>query len=198
MKAIRLSEASFSNRIEVDFQKNKKLLIFVNAASFLLFGIFFILFYYAASFAGITQFANMSQVFRFIAFLPLNGSLVLITSLLGVLLLHELIHGFFFYLFTGEKPVIGYKGLYAYAGAPGWYIKKNYFLVITLSPVVLITFIGFILLSFLAPPYQALVILLITLNAGGSAGDLWMSTLLMRRNSETYINDNGVASSICY
>jgi hypothetical protein len=198
MKAIKASEASFSNRIEVDFQKNKKLLIYINAASFFLFAFFYILFFLLAYFSGITQSTDIFHFFKAAGYLPVSGSLIFLAALLGILLLHELIHALFFYIYTGEKPVIGYKGLYAYAGAPGWYIKKKYFMVITLSPVVLITLFGFAALFFLTPSYQALVFLLITLNAGGSAGDLWMSYLLTKRSSETYINDSGVASSICY
>jgi hypothetical protein len=130
-------------------------------------------------------------------FLPLTGSIAFILALLLVMVIHELIHGFFFYLFTGAKPVIGFKSVYAYAGAPDWYIKKKYFIVITLSPLVLISSAGFLLLYLLNPPYSSIVFLVMTANAAGCAGDIWMSILLSRKPTETYINDTGVSSVIC-
>jgi hypothetical protein len=198
MRAIRISEVTFENRYEVNFQKNKLLLILINAASFILFILFYLLFYYSAYYFGIIKSEDIFYFFRTIGYLPLTGSLLFIFSLVFMLFFHEVIHGIFFYIFTGTRPVIGFKSVYAYAGAPDWYIRKNYFLIITLSPVVIITLAGFVLMLFLKPPLLSLVFLLVTANAAGSAGDIWMSILLMKKPSESYVNDSGIASVICY
>jgi hypothetical protein len=197
MKAIPVADITFNSRVEVDFQKNKILLVAVNAASFILFVIFYLLFYYSAFYAGIIRSDDIFYFFKSAGYLPLTGSIIFLLALVFILLLHELIHGFFFYLFTGAKPVIGFKSVYAYAGAPDWYIKKKYFQVITLAPLIIISVTGFILLFFINPPYSSILFLLITANAAGSAGDIWMSILLMRKPPETYINDSGIASFIC-
>jgi hypothetical protein len=197
MKAIPVSQISFNTREEVDFQKNKKLLIGINALSFLLFIIFYIFFYYISLYTGIIRSDNIYYFFRSLGYLHITGSIIFLLLLMVMLIFHELIHGFFFYIFTGSRPVIGFKSVYAFAGAPDWYIKKNYFLVITLSPLIVITITGFILISILSQPYLSIVFLLMTANAAGCAGDIWMSLLLMGKPPATYVNDSGVASFIC-
>ncbi len=48
------------------------------------------------------------------------GSILALLPVMAVaILLHELVHGLFFWFFTREKPQFGFKLLYAYATAPG-------------------------------------------------------------------------------
>jgi len=198
MKAIRKSEASFSHSIDVDFQKNKKLMITINALSFVLFVVFYIIFYNLLFLAGVFNSPDIYFIFKSFRTLQISGSIIFLAGLLGILLIHELIHGFFFYWFTGEKPVIGFKSIYAYAGSPGWFIKKNYFQIVTLSPLIIMTLTGFILLSYIPFPYSSMLFLLVTANAAGSIGDIWMSLLLLRQPEGTYVNDSGISATICY
>ena len=56
-----------------------------------------------------------------------------------VFVLHEAVHGLFFWLYTRDRPRFGFKGWYLYASAPGWYLSRNRFLVVGLSPLVTMT-----------------------------------------------------------
>jgi hypothetical protein len=84
------------------------------------------------------------------------SSLTDLVTFIGVVLLllavqvilHELIHGFFFWFFTRSRPTFGFKGFYAYAAAPDWYLPRNQHLIVALAPLVLITGLGLVLLTF--------------------------------------------------
>lgn len=198
MKSIKLTEVSFENKEIVDFQKNKKLLIVINLLSLVLFAIFYFLFHLIYSVLFNNKINDPLYFFRSFKNSSDIYSIVFILLLLLILLLHELIHGLFFYLYTGEKPVIGLKSIYAYAGAPNWYIRKDNFNVVSLSPLIIITIIGFVLMWIMPASYSPILFLCITANAAGSIGDIWISIKLINKPSETYINDTGLFSSINY
>jgi hypothetical protein len=40
------------------------------------------------------------------------------------MVVHELVHGALLWWLTRARPVFGFKGWYAYAGAPGWYFGR--------------------------------------------------------------------------
>jgi hypothetical protein len=198
MKAIRKKDITFSNSYEVDFQKNKKLFFGINALSILFFLFFYLLFDFVAQLLGLYKTSDYYFHFKNLGFLPISANLIFLAGLVIILTVHELIHGFFFYLFTKERPVLGFKSVYAYAGAPDWYIKKNYFQVITLSPLIFISIAGLILMSVLPAGYLSMVFILATVNAAGSIGDLYMSTILLTKPVDTYINDSGISAVISY
>lgn len=59
--------------------------------------------------------------------------LLLMMAVILIILLHELIHGIFYWIFTHEFPVFAFKGAYAYAAAPDWYIPRKQFVIICSS-----------------------------------------------------------------
>ena len=108
-----------------------------------------------------------------------------------MLVVHELIHGFFFWVFTRSKPVFALHLAYAYAAAPGWFIPAHQYSIIGLSPLVIITAIGLLLIR-LAPAGWILPVILITaLNIGGAAGDMLVIARLQRTSSACLVNDAG-------
>jgi hypothetical protein len=120
-------------------------------------------------------------------------------SLLAIVLfivLHELVHGLFFYLSTHQIPFFGFRGAYAFAAAPQWFIPRIQYLWIGLSPLILISISGLILIPFI--PESLLIPLLIGLifNAVGSVGDLYIVFWLVRQPANQYIQDKGDVISI--
>lgn len=105
--------------------------------------------------------------------------LYLLVGLFGLLIVHELLHGLFFWIYTGERPQFGFKIVYAYASAPDWYIPRNKFIVTGLAPVVIITIVGLVLLPLIPFDYVAELLLLTAFNAAASVGDMiavgWLS-----------------------
>lgn len=123
--------------------------------------------------------------------------LLLLIGLLGLMIIiHEAIHGAFFWLYTRSRPYFGFKGMYAYAAAPEWYIPRNQYLVVGIMPFVLITLVGLLLLP-VAPAWLLLPVLFVVLmNASGAAGDVLIVGWLLLLPAHTLINDLGDAITL--
>lgn len=154
---------------------NRKLIIGLNLvglAMLFLFG--WIFFQIASAIRPEIESPSLSGVLRG------SETLGLLLGLFLVLVIHELVHGFFFWTFTGDRPKFGVHILYAYAAAPGWYFPRNYFLVVGLAPFVCITLVGLLMLPVV--PFQIVPVLVLSLifNAAGSVGDFaicgWLAT----------------------
>lgn len=106
------------------------------------------------------------------------GKLILVIFL--VLVLHEAIHAIFFWFFSRHKPLVGFKGFYAYASMPGWYFLRRQYFIIGIAPLVIITFLGIILLATLPVDLLYLVLVALVMNTSGAVGDifvvLWLIT----------------------
>jgi len=121
---------------------------------------------------------------------------VLIGSLGLMIVAHEAIHGAFFWLYTRSRPYFGFKGMYAYAAAPEWYIPRNQYLVVGIMPLLLITLAGLLLLP-VAPAWLLLpVIFVVLMNASGAAGDVMIVGWLLLLPAHTLINDLGDAITL--
>mgnify|MGYP003875609415 CR=1 FL=1 len=116
--------------------------------------------------------------------------IVLIFSIL-MLILHEGIHGLFFWIFTRSKPVFALKSLYAYAAAPEWYLPRNQYLVVSLSPLILISLLCGLLFVFI-PQWLFLPVWGVAVfNAAGSVGDLFVAVWLFLQPGTCLANDRG-------
>jgi hypothetical protein len=173
-----------------DLTHNTRLAIILN-----LFGTV-LLFFFAWLFLSITQLLHPEynypislMVSSLTDLLKLVGVLFLVT--LVMILAHEGVHGFFFLLLTHQRPSFGFRGYYAFASAPGWYIPRNDYLVVSLAPFILISLIGLDLLALL--PYALIpsLLLLISMNAAGAIGDLIVSVWLLNKPAICLIQDYG-------
>jgi hypothetical protein len=99
---------------------------------------------------------------------------------LGVVLVHEAIHGICFWAITHERPYFGLSGLSAYAAAPDWYIPVAPYVVIGLAPLVVITTAAVVLMLVLPPSAIGAAGVVLVLNGIGSIGDLAAVTWLLR------------------
>lgn len=197
-KSTKILNPNYSNKLEIDFQKNKKLYFFINLISIISFVIFYYIFYYISLLIVPSASDNFYFFVKSFQNLPLIYDFIFLAIIFITLYIHELIHAFFFYLFTKEKPVIGIKSIYAFAAAPKWYINKNEYLIISLSPFLLITLIGFILLAVFPVQLISIVFFTFTANAAGSVGDIWVSIVLFNKPKNALINDTGLVSTIYY
>ncbi len=108
------------------------------------------------------------------------------------ILLHELVHGFFFWRFTGERPVFGGNLLAAYAGAPDWYLPRSYHAVVGLAPLVILSVVGMGLLLVVPPALILPIVLGMSANAGGAFGDVWVAFMELREPPTTLVQDTGL------
>jgi hypothetical protein len=198
MIAVPKAEASFNHSITIDLIHDKKLYLGINMLSVFLFVFFYFAFYYASLWA--VPNAGKSIFYYFILYRHLSGlySLLFLPMLAFMMVFHELIHGFFLYLFTKSKPVFGFKYFMAYAGAPDWYIRKDCYIIVALAPFVIITLLCYLLLFVVSDNLLPQIFLTAVINASGCIGDIYYTVILLNKPKETYITDSGVVSIISY
>lgn len=167
--------------------------IVLSLASLVLFFLFWVLFTWLLGILrpGILEQQPGLSISFFGVDSVLFGLLVLVALTFAMVFLHEGIHGLFFWIFTKEKPCFGFKVVYAFAGAPDWYITKVPYLIIGISPLILITLVAFGLLLFLPPAWILPVLFFMTLNASGAVGDIYTIFWLVRAPRNILVNDTG-------
>ncbi len=101
-------------------------------------------------------------------------------TLLVFLGLHEGTHGLAFWLLGGARPVFGFRGLVAYASAPGLVLSRRRFLAVGLAPLALLSVLGALSLPLWPVPVLPWVWLALMLNTAGSVGDLVVAAWTLR------------------
>jgi hypothetical protein len=180
----------------LDLSKNVRAMIIMNIIGTLLF------FFFAWIFFGLTA-KLRPGVPAMISVIEIGGLSDLVSILIVLLLaqavmivLHEGVHGLFFWLFTRGRPVFAFKGLYAYAALPGWFIPRNPYLVTCLAPLVFISLLGTLLLMVVPAGWLMPVIFVLTLNAAGATGDMAVAGWLLSTPANSFAQDYGDAFSI--
>jgi hypothetical protein len=115
----------------------------------------------------------------------------LIAVFAAMIVLHELIHGIFFWVFSRQLPKFGLRGWYAFASAPGWFFPRRQYLVISLAPIICISMLGMILLAILPAEAMVLILFAVIINAASSIGDLWITLKLAFERRSVAVEDVG-------
>jgi len=109
------------------------------------------------------------------------------------LVLHELVHGLSYKLFTKQKLKFGLTLTCAYCGVPNIYVYRTAALVSLLAPFV--TFIPVFLVPMFFVPYlwKVVLALFLSLHVGGCVGDLYDTGLYVFcfRDKRTLMRDTG-------
>ena len=117
-----------------------------------------------------------------------------VVALVLVMLIHELVHGMFYWQFAGRRPILGIKGLGVYVAAPSEvYFPRSRYLVVGIAPLVLLTLAGLLLVIIVPVAVVRILILFVALNAAGAAGDLLMVARLLSYSPDTLMQDSGSA-----
>jgi len=130
-----------------------------------------------------------------ISFERLWSILIVLVLLLVIFILHELIHAFCLWIYTGKRPVIrvSLKGGGAlYVRLPSWYLARNAFLVVNLAPVCLITLVGFLLMFVIEQSGLGLLIFCLAVHLAGATGDLVSSVFIFLQPSSVYLTTDGM------
>ena len=115
-----------------------------------------------------------------------------VVALALVMLVHELVHGVFYWRFAGQRPTFGIKGIGVYAEAPSeFFFSRNQYLVVGIAPLVLLTLVGLLLMVIVPVVVLPILILFIAFNAGGAGGDLLMVAWLFSFSPDTLMQDDG-------
>lgn len=111
-------------------------------------------------------------------------------------IVHEAIHGLCFWFLTRQRPVFGLRGLYAFAGAPGWYFTRGQYAVAALAPLVVITVLGLALVPVAPSPLVLALPFVVAFNAAGSIGDLAGVVWLLTKQPGILVCDSGEAVTV--
>ena len=189
LKARQDLPSGYRLRRSIDLRKQPGLLLWLNLVGLGLLLLLAWLFFWLAAQMRTPVDPNLSSS----GVLPAGWVTVLaiLLALVAVLLLHELVHGAFFWLLTRSRPRFGLQITYAYAAAPDWYIPRNPYLVVGLSPLALITLVGVALMPVLPEAWVLPWVLALALNASGSVGDVYIIGWLLSQPGDTLVNDHG-------
>ena len=115
----------------------------------------------------------------------------IIPGVFGTIILHECVHGLTMARF-GARPQYGvlWKQLMFYATSPGYAYRRNSYILIVLAPLLVLSglaILGMLLLQ--GTQWIWLLILLATLNGGGSFGDTWLVFTVLRYPATAYVVD---------
>ncbi len=177
----------------LDISRNRVAAIGLNLLAMLLFFIF------GGVFIAFTGYVRGLEDLR-LESKGLSEILLILGGVLTLIILqtivHELIHGLFFWLFTRTPPIFGVGLTYAFAGAPDWYLPRNQHFIVGLAPLVLITFMGLLLLPVVPSVAVWPILLMMTANAAGAVGDMAMAVWLLFQPETALIRDVGDAITI--
>jgi len=183
--ALRALPAGYHAATEINLAKNPRLALWLNLAGF---GLFFLV----AAGLGVYLQAVRPEVLTGEFHLDnLWWAVGLLALVVANLIVHELIHGLFFYLFTGTAPVFALRLTYAYAAAPDWYLPRTPYLVVGLAPLVLIGLACLALIAFGPQAWALPAALVAALNTSGAVGDMLMVALVLRAAPDCLVNDRG-------
>lgn len=170
----------------IDLQKNKRLMLFVNLLALVIAALLCVA---GHQVVPVSKMFDMSDgiVLFFVRFGVMLGGTVL------YIVLHEAVHGIFFRIYgNGVKPTFGFTGMYAFAASKAYFNRVSY-LIIGLSPVVILGAV-LLVLNLLLPAVWFWPIFFIQItNLSGAAGDFYVSVLLARMPSTLLVQDDGVA-----
>lgn len=110
-----------------------------------------------------------------------NTLLLVVLMLVGVLGLHEWIHGLAIRA-AGHRPRYGFRPLKGvlYATADGVLFRRDTYIGIALAPLLVLTLAGMVLMVFVPDVYAYWIGLGVALNAAGAIGDVWVTLLVLR------------------
>lgn len=171
----------------LNLKQNKAAMWGMNAASLLLLFLFGWLF--LAYVQGIRPGILTEVVTHY--FDPILFVISLVAVFVIIIVMHELLHGIFFWIFSHQPPKFGLRGWYAFASAPGWFFPRRQYLVIGLAPVVCISALGLILLALLPVEAVMLALFAVIINAASSVGDLWIIIRLIFERGPVAVEDVG-------
>lgn len=117
-----------------------------------------------------------------------------VIALALVMLIHELVHGMFYWHFSGKRPTFGITWVGIYVAAPSEvYFPRNQYLIVGIAPLVLLTLVGLLLVVIVPVVIAPILILFVAFNAAGAAGDLLIVARLLSYSPNTLMQDIGTS-----
>lgn len=181
----------------MDISKNEVILLLLNLVGLGVMVVFGYLFFSAIFWLRPEEGARGLEALHIstiAGWFALTAAIILLTAF--HIVLHEVVHGVFFWIFTHSRPKFAFRWVYAYASAPDWFIPRNPFLVTTLAPFVLISLGGLLIFGIAPTGWLLPTWFVVTMNAGGAVGDLAVAAWLLRQPPDCLAQDKGDAVTL--
>ena len=118
-------------------------------------------------------------------------------TIIIMVILHESIHSLVLWGSTKKFPSFGINFMGSvYVNASGWYLPRLHMLIMSLSPFLLLSVIGIILLRFTSGEFFQMTLWAVLLNAVGAVNDLAVAGWLFFQPDTALIENSGQALSI--
>ena len=197
MQATQTLPPTYRKNGAMDISKNEAVLLLLNLIGLVAMAAFGFLFFRAVVWMrpdDIAPALRILQVTQGAGWLWIVVAVILLTAF--YVMLHEAIHGIFFWAFTRARPKFALHWSYAYASAPDWFIPRNPYLITSLAPFVLISLGGLVILGISPVSWLLPTWFVITMNAGGAVGDLAVAIWLLTKPSTSLAQDRGDAVTL--
>lgn len=121
---------------------------------------------------------------------------IFMVSMIAYIVLHELVHGLVYKIFTGEKLTFGLSWSCAFCGVPNIFTYRRTALFAVSAPLIVFTliFIPVLVMTYcLSPLYFLLSSIIFGLHLGGCSGDMYIMYLFLFRykDKNALMNDTG-------
>lgn len=176
----------YSELLQVDLQKDKRLMLLVNGISLLIVIIMIVIANSKIPITTLYDFDINQNIVRLI---------LLLVGMIGYIILHELVHGIFIRYFSGKKASYGFTALYAYAGSKAYFNKRSY-IIIAIAPIVIWGTVLLILNCIVSKQWFWVVYIIQVVNISGAAGDLYVTWRFSNMPDDILIQDTGVAMTV--
>lgn len=174
----------FTENYSID-AKNKKFGIIFNVVALVVAIVVFLICYFTKFYgAEIEYSANTFSIFW----------LGLVVILIGYLIVHELTHGLFYWLFTKQKLTFGITWSVAFCGLKEGYVNKLTSLITTLAPFVIHSIWMVLVIALVsASPWILVLTVVFALHIGGCVGDIYVAFILLIKynKKQVLVSDNG-------
>ena len=180
--------AGYEKIRDIDLKKNRREAIIVNATSAII-AVAMVLVGHA--FVPVQTLFEMSGgTGVYIAYF-----VVVVAGVAAYVALHEAVHGVAMYHYCRVKPSFGFTGVYAYAGSAAFYNRRSY-IVIALAPVVVWGVVLAVLMALVPKEWFWAAYFIQINNLAGAAGDLYVTSLMMRMPDDILVRDAGVSMEV--
>jgi hypothetical protein len=173
MKGYFKLEDNYIENEVIDFNKKRYVITFNIASIAIAFAIFFIFR------------VQSCPIFT------VSSIIFIIAGYFFLVIIHELIHALFIWIFSRKRAHFKFSLIYASAGASDRYFDRSSYIVIALSPVIIISLFLYLLINLSSPDLYNGILLVLALNISSAIGDFYISFITATKEKETLVRDEG-------
>ncbi len=173
----------------VYLQKNKKLALIINLIAIALGIVMGVL-----AHLKVPIYTLFTFEYGMIAYCARFGTLIV--GSIAYIIVHELVHAAVMKIYGAKKVILGFTGMYAFAGSKEDYFDKFSYIQIALAPLVILGLILLIINLLVSTEWFWVVYAIQISNVAGAAGDMFVSCKFATFPKDILVKDTGVSMTV--